>query len=91
MFIEMIGLNPNPQPLGTRNLNLQPHRAVEYVDFVGSNFERYVIKSAPHKALTLITSGKLTFDERVALHRVISHQPRTNQTLKLPCYPKPEL
>ena len=30
-------------------------------------------KFAPHKALKLIAEGKLTFDERVVLHRVESH------------------
>ena len=34
------------------------------------NVERYVTKVAPHKALTLIVSGKLTLDDRVVLHRV---------------------
>ena len=33
--------------------------------------ERYVTKFAPHKALTLIARGKLTFDDRVELHRVV--------------------
>jgi len=33
------------------------------------NLEGYVTKFAPHKALKLITRGKLTFDERVVLHR----------------------
>jgi hypothetical protein len=31
----------------------------------------YVTKFAPHKALGLIARGKLTFDERVVLHREI--------------------
>ena len=33
-------------------------------------FERYVTKFAPHKALKSIPCGKLTFDERVVIHRV---------------------
>ena len=33
-------------------------------------FERNVTKFAPHKARNLIASCKLTFDERVVLHRV---------------------
>jgi len=33
-------------------------------------FERNETKFAPHKALKLIARGKLTFDERVLLHRV---------------------
>ena len=32
--------------------------------------EGYVTKFALHKAQKVITSGKLTFDERVVLHRV---------------------
>ena len=36
------------------------------------NLGCYVTKCAPHKALKLIASGKLTFDERVVLHRVDS-------------------
>ena len=39
------------------------------VSFVRT-FERYVTKCAPYKALKLIARGKLTFDERVVLHRV---------------------
>ena len=31
----------------------------------------YVTKFAPRKALYLIAWGKLTFDERVVLHRVV--------------------
>ena len=30
----------------------------------------YVTKFAPHEALRLIAGGKLTFDERVVVHRV---------------------
>ena len=33
-------------------------------------FERTVTKFVPHKSPKLIASGKLTFDERVVLHRV---------------------
>jgi len=44
-------------------------RTVEYAGFVGRNFDRHVTKFAPRKALKLIASGKLTFDERVVLHR----------------------
>ena len=36
----------------------------------GQSFGCYVTKFAPHRALKLIVSGKLTFDERVVLHRV---------------------
>ena len=32
--------------------------------------EGYVTESVPHTALKLISSGKLTFDERLAVHRV---------------------
>ena len=35
------------------------------------NFERKVTTFAPHKALKSIACGKLTFDERVVLHRVV--------------------
>jgi len=31
----------------------------------------YVTKFAPHKALKLIARGKLTFDERVVVHRAV--------------------
>ena len=34
------------------------------------NFDRYVIKFAPHESLKLVEWDKLTFDERVELHRV---------------------
>ena len=34
-------------------------------------FEGYVIKFAPHKAVKLIGRGKLTFDERFVVHRVV--------------------
>ena len=37
---------------------------------VASNFEGYLTKFAPHKALKLIACCKLTFDERVVAHRV---------------------
>ena len=35
------------------------------------HFEGYVTKFAPHKILKLIAWGKLTFDKRVVLHRVV--------------------
>ena len=44
--------------------------SVEQTGFVSSQFEGYVTTFAPHKALKLITTGKLTFDERVELNRV---------------------
>ena len=34
-------------------------------------FERNVTKVIPHKSPKSIASGKLTFDERAALHRVV--------------------
>ena len=46
------------------------YHTVEFAGFVASNFEGYVTKSAPHKALKLIVRDMLTFDERVVLHRV---------------------
>ena len=39
-------------------------------------FERYVTKFASHQALKSTTCVKLTFDERVVLHRVVSVPPR---------------
>ena len=51
---------------------------VEFEDFVGSKFEPYVAKSELHSALKLIAWGKLTFDARVDLHRVVS-RPRYGQ------------
>ena len=44
-------------------------------------FERYATKFAPHKVLKSITRGKLTFDERVVLHRVAlqDNAPETNR------------
>ena len=36
----------------------------------------YVTKYAPHKALKLISRGKLTFEERVVLHRVVESRPK---------------
>ena len=36
---------------------------------------------APHQALELITSGKLTFDARVALQRVVSFAPKPKEVL----------
>ena len=44
---------------------------MEHAGFVASNLEGYATKCAPHKALKLIAYGKLTFDERVVLHRVV--------------------
>jgi hypothetical protein len=41
---------------------------VEFKGFVRI-LELYVTKLAPHKALQLIASGKLTFDEKVVIHR----------------------
>jgi len=38
-------------------------------------FERNVTKFAPYKVLKLIAWGKLTFDERVVLHRVVPGNP----------------
>ena len=38
-------------------------------------FEGYVSQFAPHKALKLIPSGKLTFEERVVAHRVVKEEP----------------
>jgi len=43
---------------------------VDYVGFLPLNFEGDVAKFAPHKALKLIASCKLTSDERVIVHRV---------------------
>ena len=37
---------------------------------VARNLERYVTKFAPHKVVKLTSKGKLTFDERVLVHRV---------------------
>ena len=42
------------------------YHTVEFEGFVGWDFRN---KIAPHKAPRLITRGKLTFDERVVLHR----------------------
>ena len=36
----------------------------------------YVTKFAPHLALKIIAGGKLTFDERVVLHRVVNERGR---------------
>jgi len=36
------------------------------------NVEHHVTKFAPHKILMFLASGKFTFDERFALHRVVS-------------------
>ena len=38
---------------------------------MGPRFERNVTRFAPHEALKLIARGKLTFDERVVVHRVV--------------------
>ena len=46
-------------------------------------FERNVTKFAPHKALKLIASGKLTYDERVVLHRVARDMSSFDFTLTL--------
>ena len=43
---------------------------VEYECFVRSNFEGDVTKFAPHQALKSSACDKLTFDERVVLHRM---------------------
>ena len=39
-----------------------------------SYFERNVNKFAPHQAIKLFVWGKLTFAERVVLHRVVVHR-----------------
>ena len=44
---------------------------VAFEDFLAREFEGHVTKFAPHKALKLIAWGKMTFDERVVLHRVV--------------------
>ena len=43
---------------------------MEYAGFVPTIYGGNVTKFAPHDAVKLIASGKLTFDERVVLHRV---------------------
>ena len=46
-----------------------PHGGLPRVS-VARNLERYVTKFAPHKVVKLTSKGKLTFDERVLVHRV---------------------
>jgi len=43
---------------------------VEFAGLVGSKLHGCVTKYEPHKALKLIASGTLTFDEIVVHHRV---------------------
>ena len=44
---------------------------MEYESFVASNLAGHVTKFAPHKAVKLIASGSLTFDEKAVLHRAM--------------------
>ena len=56
------------------SLQLQSTRWSTRVSLV-RNLERCVTSFAPHKALKLIACGKLTFDDRVVLHRVAMRGP----------------
>ena len=64
-------------PKRTKRLQLHAKSELESVttrrsprDSLPPNLEGYVTKIAPHKAFDLILGGKLTFDERVIVHRV---------------------
>ena len=46
------------------------NHTVDYAGFVPLDSEGNVTKCAPHEAYKLIAVGKLTFDERIVLHRV---------------------
>ena len=48
---------------------------VDLKGFVTSRFEGYVAKFAQHQALKLIVSGKMTFGDRVAVHREVGAGP----------------
>ena len=45
------------------------NHTVDYAGFVPLDSEGNVTKCAPHEAYKLIAVGKLTFDERIVLHR----------------------
>ena len=47
------------------------NRTVEFENFVASNSADYVTSFAPHEALKLIASGKLSSDERVVALRAV--------------------
>jgi len=52
--------------------------------FRSSSILGCVTKFAPHKALKLIASCKLTFDERVEDHRVVDFAPGSRKPIWIP-------
>ena len=64
----LIGFNPIEVDL---NLTAPLYRTVEYEGSFPPNLEGHVTNFAPHKALQLIAWGKLTFDERFVIQRVV--------------------
>jgi len=79
----------NPQPESTHREQLLPARDGLLLGLhccslatrwssrfsLARNFERNVTKFSPRKVLKLIAWGKLTFDERVVLHRAVIEGP----------------
>ena len=68
---------PDPDPSNNESLfsiSIKIAAATQWTSRVSTPLKSvwYVTKFATHKALKTIVRGKLTFDERVELHRVVT-------------------